>query len=114
MRPLHETLNARRKLRGLTYEQVHEALSHKRWHKAQAPSLPTVGHWFNGTRKPRHMEHLRALCDVLDLSLDEVYGMKAGEAKTETEMALLSAAREADDEDVQLALAILRRRTRSK
>lgn len=60
------------------------------------------------------MEHLRALCEVLDLSMDQVFDVSAKQATTEIEAALLAAAREADDEDVQLALAMLTRATRRK
>jgi hypothetical protein len=60
------------------------------------------------------MEHLRALCEVLNLSMDEVYDVSKREAATEVEAALLAAAREADDEDVQLALAMLTRAKRRK
>lgn len=60
------------------------------------------------------MEHLRALCEVLHLSMDEVYGVRPLEPITETEAALLAAARQADDADVQLAIALLARASQRK
>lgn len=90
MMRLDEILNARRIEQGLTYEQVHERLERYPWPPtAKAPSLAVVGHWFNGTRRPRKMEHLKALCDVLDVSLDEAVSGSPAQAVTAVEQVLL-------------------------
>lgn len=112
---LHETLTARRLEKGWTYEQVHERLERYPWSPGvKPPSLPVVGHWFNGTRRPRKMEHLRGLCDVLDLSLDEAIKGAPAEAKTGMEQAMLDALRDVPDDSQELALAMLRKLRRKE
>ena len=104
---LHDTLNARRKMRGLTYEEVHEKLLAYPWsHGVKPPSLAVVGHWFNGTRRPRYMEHLRALCEVLDLTLDEAVKGAPAEAKTGVEQAMLEALRSMSAAKAEALLAV--------
>lgn len=89
-------INARRQALGLTYQQVHEALERRTWSpESGPPSLPVVGHWFNGRRRPRKHEHLAALCDVLQLSLDDVVG-GAGPRLAPEERALLDGYRSLD------------------
>ena len=106
MMRLDEILNARRTQLGWTYEEVHARLESYAWPPGvQPPSLPVVGHWFNGRRRPRKMEHLRALCDVLDLSLDEAIGGTA-EPATAVEQQMLQAMRELDPAAVELLLAM--------
>ena len=109
MRMLHKTLNARRKDLKLTYEDVHAALL-RRMHAGEVkpPSLAVIGHWFNGTRRPRNMEHLRALCGVLDLTLDEATGGAPHTAATASEQMLLDETRHLDESSVQLLLAMAR------
>lgn len=115
MMRLHQTLNARRMALGWTYEQVHERLERYPWPiGVKPPSLAVVGHWFNGTRRPRKMEHLRGLCDVLDVSLDEAVKGAPAEAKTGMEQAILDALREVPDESQELALAMLKQMRRGK
>lgn len=110
LRMLHRTLNERRKQIGLTYEDVHDRLQRWKWSDTvRAPSLAVVGHWFNGTRRPRNMEHLRALCGVLDISIDEATGGQPHTAATAIEQALLAEARTLDDESIQLLIAMARR-----
>lgn len=74
MTMLHSTLNARRKALGMTYDAVHAALELYRWPEGvTCPAWSTVGRWLNGTRTPRNVEHLRALCAVLGLSLADLF-----------------------------------------
>lgn len=107
LRMLHKILNARRKALGLTYEDVHKALNRLAWSgDAKAPSLAVVGHWLNGTRRPRNMDHLRALCAVLDLSIDEATGGQPHTAATASEQLMLEAIRKLDEPSIQLLLAM--------
>lgn len=110
MMRLHETINARRNEKGWTYEQVHELLERYPWPVGvKAPSLSVVGHWFNGTRRPRNMEHLRGLCEVLELSLDEAVKGAPGEAKTAVEQRMLEVMRGLNDVDQEMLLAMASR-----
>ena len=91
---LSTNINARRLELGLTYEQVYDALLRYPWPAGiKPPSLAVVGHWFNGGRRPRKMEHLVGLCEVLGLTLDEAAGRPTTEASTDEEQALLEAFR---------------------
>lgn len=60
------------------------------------------------------MEHLRGLCDVLDLSLDEAIKGAPAEAKTGMEQAVLDALRDVPDDSQELALAMLRKLRRTE
>ena len=52
------------------------------------------------------MEHLRALCVVLDVSLDEAIGGSPSEAKTGEEQVMLDVFRASGDAGRQLLLAM--------
>lgn len=70
MRQLNEKLDVLRRELGYTYEDVQEKLEARGVHVTPA----AVGHWFNGTRKPRSMKHLMALCSVLNTSIAAIVG----------------------------------------
>jgi len=107
MRPFHEVIDERRRQLGYTYEAVCGLLERYPWSKGvKAPSLPTVGHWSNGIRRPRHMEHLRGLCEVLQLTIDEAAPGGQVSAITDTEAALLRIVRTLSDEQAQALLAV--------
>ena len=106
MSQLSDNINARRLELGLTYEQVWEQLLSYQWPTGvKPPSLPVVGHWFNGGRRPRKMEHLRGLCDVLGLTLDQAAGGASDEAQTDEEQAILRAFRSVTEADREYLLA---------
>lgn len=106
MSRLSENINARRLELGLTYEQVWEALLKYEWPEGiKPPSGTVVGHWFNGRRRPRKMEHLKGLCDVLGMTLDQAAGGPSEEAQTDEEAALLQAFRAAGGADREYLLA---------
>lgn len=114
MMRLDEMLNSRRLEKGWTYEQVHERLERYHWPVGvKPPSLAVVGHWFNGTRRPRKMDHLRGLCDVLDLSIDEAIKGTPGEAKTGLEQRMLDVLRGLSDVDQEMLLAMAARMGKS-
>jgi transcriptional regulator with XRE-family HTH domain len=85
MRQLHEKLNELRRAKGFTYEEVQHKLEERGIHLSHA----TVGHWFNGTRKPRSMKHLQALCAVLETSLSAVVDDDFTYAESDREQVLL-------------------------
>ena len=60
------------------------------------------------------MEHLRALCVVLDVSLDEAVRGAPAEAKTGEEQVMLDLFRASGDEGRQLLLAMGKQTDRSK
>jgi hypothetical protein len=110
MMRLHDILDARRKELGWTYEDVHERLLAYAWPPGvKPPGLPTVGHWFNGTRRPRNMQHLAALTAVLELSLDAAVKGAPAEAKTAEEQVLLDLFRGMTDVDRQMWLIMGKR-----
>lgn len=105
---LSENLNARRLALGLTYEQVWEALQTWDWPEGvKPPSLSVVGHWFNGERRPRKLEHLQGLAAVLRMTLDEAASGAEVNANTAMEHAVLSGLRELSDADAQVVLAVI-------
>lgn len=105
-RTFASNINTRRLQLDMTYEDVYARLSERAWsERVKPPSLSAVGNWFNGHRRPRHMEHLRALCEVLQMSVDDAL---EGEAQpvTAIESELLAAARELSDVQQQALLAL--------
>jgi transcriptional regulator with XRE-family HTH domain len=109
MRSFAEIIDSRRRDKGLTVEQVFERLERYPWPKGvRPPALATVGHWFNGTRKrPRDMNHLRGLCDVLDLSIAEAMDEPSIEARTDLEQVILRGLRGIEPEDQELVAAMV-------
>ncbi|MEN5338942.1 hypothetical protein ABE583_02970 [Stenotrophomonas sp. TWI143] len=70
MSALSINLTARRESLGLTVPQVHKALTLLGINVADS----TVYGWFNGSRGVRKMEHLKALCEVLQTDLNTLTG----------------------------------------
>ncbi len=109
MRQFHEIIDQRRRDLGLTVEDVFEKLEHYSWPRGtKAPALATVGHWFNGTRKrPRDMNHVRAICSVLDLEIGEAFGEDSAQAQTDVEQVMLKKMRKLSPEDQELAMTLI-------
>lgn len=100
-------INNRRKELGLSYEEVYARVLQHKWSPGvEPPSESTVGNWLGGLRRPRHMEHLTALCNALDLSLDEAVKDEAVSPLTAVESTLLKVVRDLTDEQAQAVLAI--------
>lgn len=55
------------------------------------------------------MDHLRALCDVLDMQVGEAMGDKPMEAKTALEQVILQKARPLSERDQEMLIAIIDR-----
>lgn len=107
VRSFSENINSRRIELGLTYEDVFDALQGRDWPEGtSAPSLAVVGHWFNGTRRPRDMHHLVALCDALRMSVDEAVRGDPMEATTAVEAAVLAKLRALSPEQQEAVLAM--------
>lgn len=107
MNSFQQNINAQRLALGLTYEDVFARMSDRKYSAGvKAPSLSAVGNWFNGQRRPRNMEHLRALCDVLQISFEDAAGDDDIAPVTTTEAELLKAVRNLSDTKAQALLAI--------
>jgi transcriptional regulator with XRE-family HTH domain len=111
MRQFHEIINERRRLKGWTVDHVTDLLEqHLLARGRKPPARATVGHWFNGTRsRPRSMEQLRGLCEVLDIELGEAMGGAPLEAKTALEQVILAKSRPLSEADQELVIAFLDR-----
>ena len=106
MSQLSSNLNSRRLALNLTYEQVWDQLQAYPWSEGiKPPSLAVVGHWFNGERKPREMEHLQGLCKVLGVTIDQAASGAPAEALTATEQAVLETMRRLTPESAEFLLA---------
>lgn len=70
MSRLSTNLTYRREALGLNVPQVHAALSTR----GVDVAFSTVAGWFNGSRGVRKMEHLKALCAVLQTDLNALTG----------------------------------------
>lgn len=70
MTQLSANLTVQRERLGLTVPQVHAALSRA----GVTVAFSTVAGWFNGSRKVRDMEHLKALCVVLETDMNTLTG----------------------------------------
>lgn len=70
MSRISHNLNNLRERLDLTVPQVHAALSLRGVQVAES----TVYGWFNGSRGVRNMEHLKALCDVLQTDMNSMTG----------------------------------------
>jgi transcriptional regulator with XRE-family HTH domain len=68
MTPLATNLTARREKLGLTVPEVHAELNRRGFPVA----FSTVAGWFNGSRGVRKMDHLKALCAILQTDLDSL------------------------------------------
>jgi len=111
MRQFHEIIDARRQAIGLTVEEVFARLERYPWPAGtKAPALASLGHWFNGTRKrPRDMNHVKAICDVLELEVGEAFGAESSVAQTDMEQVILQKVRKLSAQDQEFALAMLDR-----
>lgn len=70
MSQLSDNLTVRREALGLSVPQVHQELNRLGFPVA----FSTVAGWFNGSRGVRKMEHLKALCVVLQTDLNSLTG----------------------------------------
>lgn len=104
MRPLYVNLTVRRKELGLKIAEVHAKLTLL----GHELSPSTVGHWFTKRGKPRNMEHLKALCQVLQTSISEMAGEDPEFAQNGFESTLLKESRGMSPAQREAILAIIK------
>lgn len=110
MRPLHLIIDAQRETLGLSVADVHRAIQRV----GVRVGYGTVAHWFTGERRPRDMKHLRALCKVLRISVDEATGGEPNVAATGEEAVWLESFRTMDDEQQKAALLFIQAMRQAK
>ena len=71
-------------------------------------SYSAVAAWCNGGRRPREMEHLKALCTVLQTTISEMAGEDPEFARDSFESLLLIESRELDKAQREAVLAIVK------
>ena len=107
-KPLHTVFAEARDAKPWTNEELHERLLAYNWPDGvKPPAQATVGHWCNGTRRPRKVEHLAAMCHVLGLSLDEMTVQFEDEAKTAIEQQVIRSLRQLDSRQQEYVLATI-------
>jgi transcriptional regulator with XRE-family HTH domain len=104
MSTLSKNLQARRDQLDLTVPAIAKEM--QRMGHVVAES--TVYAWFNGGRKPRTMEQLRALCEILQTTISEMAGEDPDFAQNAFESTLLSESRELDTGQREAILALMR------
>jgi transcriptional regulator with XRE-family HTH domain len=104
MRTLHENLELRKRELRLTIGQIHAKLALL----GVNVSPSAVGHWFNGRGKPRDMDHLKALCEVLETSISVMAGEDPEFARNGFESTLLKESRNMNPAMREAVLAIIK------
>jgi hypothetical protein len=101
----HEILTARLSELRLTRRAVHQALVRAGFEVSES----SVGHYFSGERqRPRDMRLLKAICDQLDLRIDEVLLDEPGKAATGTEEVALTEFRSLSPAQQEAVIAMMR------
>lgn len=103
MSTLSDNLNRRRLELKLSVPEVTAALQRLGTEVAYS----TVAAWFNGGRKPREMEHLKALCVVLETTISEMAGEDPEFAQNAFEATLLEESRSLAPSQREAVLAII-------
>lgn len=104
MKPLAVNLTARREALGLTVPQVHDALSARGYEVA----FSTVAGWFNGNRGVRKMEHLKALCAILQTDLNSLTGDEVEVAEGPMDATIAREVRDLPAAQKEAVLALVR------
>lgn len=104
MSQLSRNLTALRKGLGLTVQDVQEALNRK----GMPVAYSTVAGWFNGSRGVRAMEHLRALCEVLQTDMNGLTGDDAEVTDGPVETMVVRDLRQLSEGQQEAVLALIR------
>lgn len=104
MSRLSDNLTARRKALGMSVPDVHAALGRL----GVDVAFSTVASWLNGTRSVRKMEHLQALCKVLQTDLNTITGGEIEIADNQVEAQILRDLRDVSPAQRELVLALVR------
>lgn len=103
MRQLHEIIEAQRVAKGLSVATIHRELGIA----GIRVGYGTVAHWFTGERRPRDMQHLRELCRILGISIDQATGGDPMTPATGEEAVWLDSFRKMTDEQQKAALLFI-------
>lgn len=101
---LSDNLTNRREQLGLTVPEVHARLVRS----GTEVAFSTVAGWFNGSRGVRSMEHLKALCKVLETDLNSLTGDDVEVAEGPEEVTLAREIRELRPAQREAVLALVR------
>lgn len=101
---LSDNLTARRESLGLSVPQVHAALNRLGYDVA----FSTVAGWFNGSRGVRKMDHLKALCAVLETDLNTMTGDEVEIVEGKVDVALAREIRELSPAQRESILSMIR------
>lgn len=104
MSQLSRNLNALRKARGLTVEQVQDALARK----GIPVAYSTVAGWFNGNRGVGSMEHLKALAAILETDMNGLTGDEAEVTEGPLETMVIRDLRALSPEQKEAVLGVIR------
>lgn len=104
MSRLSDNLLARREELRLTVPQVHAALNAR----GTDVAFSTVAGWFNGSRGVRKMEHLLALCAVLQTDLNTLTGDEVEVAEGPVESTIAREVRDLPPAQQEAVLALIR------
>ncbi len=104
MSQIARNLNALRDKLGLTVPDVHRALESRGVEVAES----TVYSWFNGSRGVRKMEHLKALCAILQTDLNALGGDEIEVAEGAVPVTIARELSALDEASQQLVLALVR------
>lgn len=104
MSQLSDNLTAQRDRLGMSVSDVHAALNRKGFPVA----FSTVAGWFNGSRGVRKMEHLKALCAVLQTDLNTLAGDEVEVAEGRIEASVVREMRDLDETQREAVLAIVK------
>lgn len=98
------SLTARRESLGLSVSDVQSALNRRGFPVA----FSTVAGWFNGNRGVRKMEHLKALCAVLQIDLNSLTGDETEVAEGPVDAAVVREVRQLSPDQREAVLALVR------
>jgi transcriptional regulator with XRE-family HTH domain len=104
MSQLSDNLTSRREELKLSVPKVHAALNRLGYDVAAS----TVAGWFNGSRGVRKMEHLKALCVVLQSDLNTLAGDEVEIAEGKVEAAVVRELRDLTPAQREAILALAR------
>ncbi len=104
MSQLSDNLTSRRISLGMSVPDVHAALNRLGYDLA----FSTVASWFNGNRRVRKMEHLKALCVVLQTDLNTLAGDEIEIADGRLESTIVRELREISPAQREAVLALVR------
>lgn len=104
MSRLAANLNARRRELGLTVVEVHKALNRR----GTDVAFSTVAGWFNGNRGVKSMEHLKALCVVLQTDLNALTADEVEVSEGPLEATIAREIKQLPEAQQQAVLALIR------